>query len=123
MKFTTSSKSIINSINKDTMKAIGSVVDELYTKIVERNPMDTGFSSQNWNGSYNRPDYKVRGDRKAPPSIENKIYGLIPPANTKTIHLTNGVPYIEALEHGWSGQAPSGFVGLSVAEMEVKHGS
>jgi hypothetical protein len=33
-------------------------------------------------------------------------------------YITNNLPYAERLEYGWSGQAPSGMIRLSLAEFE-----
>lgn len=36
-----------------------------------------------------------------------------------TVYINNTLPYIRRLEHGWSGQAPSGMVKVTVAEIEA----
>lgn len=123
IRLRTNVKEIKKGLFKDLSKQIGTFTDELFVKIVERNPYDTGFSSANWNASYNEPDFSVRGSKENVPGIENEIYGLPIKEDTRTIHIANGVKYIEELEQGSSGQAPTGFVALSIAEMDAKYGN
>lgn len=37
-----------------------------------------------------------------------------------TFYLSNNLPYAQRLEYGWSGQAPSGMIRLSVAELQAR---
>lgn len=126
MKFRTSIDKTMQNIERDTHAQIKDVVNDLWRRIVSRNPVDTGFSSGNWNIGY-KADFTVRGDKENPPEIRNPLQNVKRiPNNMTSIHITNGVDYIEVLEHGRVGnkgslQAPNGFVGLSIAEIEAKY--
>lgn len=91
---------------------------ELYRDITLRNPVDTGRSRANWNVAVGAPDTSVTpitvtssGGARAP-----REFPVLPAINAAhdTIHITNNLPYIQALERGHSKQAPSGFVQLAV---------
>lgn len=74
------------------------VADEMFRKIVARNPVDTGYSRSRWQvETYQNTKGFVRGE------------------------ITNDAPYIIYLEMGSSDQAPNGFIQITVAEMEAKY--
>jgi len=114
---------VMGQIEVKAAKETKRISTDLFKKIVTRNPVDTGFSSKNWNATLGKADTSVRGDRDkldipgAPQSDLDQIKDM-----SKTIHLANGVDYIRDLENGSSKQAPGGFVALSVAEV-VSHES
>ena len=123
IKFTTSIKKINESIKRDAHAQIKDIANDLFRRIVTRNPVDTGFSSSNWNIGY-AANFKTRGSKKSPPQIVNKLQNTKKiPSNMKSIHISNGVNYIDYLEQGTATQAPRQFVALSVAEIRAKHGS
>ena len=117
IKFTTSIKKINESIKRDAHAQIKDIANDLFRRIVTRNPVDTGFSSSNWNIGY-AANFKTRGSKKSPPQIVNKLQNTKKiPSNMKSIHIS------EYLEQGTATQAPRQFVALSVAEIRAKHGS
>jgi hypothetical protein len=83
-----------------------------------RTPVDTGRARGNWTATV--------GHRSAGSTDGVDPIGGSTVANAQavangwdgngSIFLTNNLPYIERLEHGHSGQAPSGMVGITVAE-------
>ncbi len=71
----------------------------------------------NWNASYMVPNLtttestdKTRGAEEAQRSETFPVGGII--------YLSNGLPYAERLEFGWSKQAPAGMIRRSVQEFD-----
>lgn len=89
---------------------------ELWNDITRRNPVDTGRSRANWNVAVNTPDTSTRGLMHSKGSVEplHPFPSLPAIRGTDTVHITNNLPYIRALESGHSRQAPNGFVQLAV---------
>jgi hypothetical protein len=85
----------------------------LFRSVVLRSPVDTGRFRANWNVSFGAPDYtttpsidQARGLSEADRALHIPLGGVV--------CLSNGLPYARRLEHGWSRQAPTGMVRLSV---------
>lgn len=95
---------------------------DLFTAVVRRSPVDTGRFKGNWNASYGTPKLTVggRADQTKLGSVganmkaELRIIESLPVGGVT--YLSNGMPYAARLEHGWSGQAPSGMVKLAAEE-------
>lgn len=93
------------------------VAFDLFRRIIKRTPKDTGRAQASWTIALNQPDRTVQpAGKKSYPlpkvsmrSVANKV--------GDTIWISNNLPYIERLEHGYSKQAPSGMVALSVEEV------
>lgn len=92
---------------------------ELFKLIVLKTPVDTGRARASWNISAGVIDTSVM-----PPGEYAKNEALAKAKESalggmaRVIWITNSLPYILALEHGHSSQAPAGMVGLSVEEIE-----
>jgi hypothetical protein len=113
-------------INTNIATVVRAAATELYGKIVQRTPVDTGYCRRNWqvtvdvpaSGTVGSPLEKASGGTAiAPPPPPN-----LPP-DALHVFITNNVEYVEALENGHSRQAPNGFVAISVAELEAEIGS
>jgi len=94
---------------------------DLFFGIVERTPVDTGRARGNWFLTTNSPssavvylDAKEKDSVPYPnPPDVSKITGR------ESVFIVNNLPYIEALEHGHSAQAPTGMVALTMKEIEA----
>ena len=108
----------------DTVRA---VVLELGTRIVQRSPVDTGRFRGNWQIAAGGPDIRTNEP------FDKQALGSAPSATTfdrwkgevnaatigSTFYITNSLPYARKLEYeGWSQQAPSGMVRVTVTEYE-----
>jgi hypothetical protein len=94
-------------------KAIELIAVDLYNRIVDKTPVDTGKAKANWNMSVDSVDTTVTD------STTRKLIGSlggISPNGDSTVWITNHLHYIYELEHGRSGQAPSGMVLVSIPE-------
>lgn len=92
-----------------------SATHRLFRSVVLRSPIDTGRFRANWNVSFGAPDYTTtpstdesRGLTEVGKALRMPVGGVV--------YLSNGLPYGRRLEHGWSRQAPSGMVRLSVVK-------
>ena len=94
---------------------------ELFSRVIEKSPVDTGRFRANWNCSIGSPDLST--SESTDPSGRSAIskatstvvsYTL----NDQSVFLTNNLPYADRLENGWSKQAPNGMVRLSVMEIQ-----
>ena len=122
IKFKTSPKKFTENIQREVGVQVKDMVNDLFVRIVTRNPVDTGYSSGNWNVSYNKGDLSTRGSKENPPSPINKLQNAKGLWNRgKTIHIANGVEYIEVLEDGNDRNPPRKFVALSLAEIDAKY--
>lgn len=74
-------------------QAFRALVLDIFRNIQIRTPVDTGRARGNWQVEFNG-------------SQEATIY--------------NNLPYIERLENGWSQQAPTGMVRITLSEFERK---
>lgn len=119
----------IENINKSFEKHIEQKITRLtqntLNQLVERNPIDTSFSSANWVPSIGSPFITNIDpiDRSVSNAITSRSVqqGIMASINSSyrlasgNIFITNNVPYILDLEfRGTSLQAPNGFVRQSI---------
>lgn len=94
----------------------------LTNRIVKRSPVDTGRFRNNWQASVNTINTATTEsvDRSGSGAI-NKARGTINRLEMgSTFYLSNNLPYAQRLEYGWSKQAPSGMLRISVAELQAR---
>jgi hypothetical protein len=93
---------------------------ELFTLVVSASPVDTGRFRANWHVEFGSPIYsvtKMTGEAIARREV-SKVSSY--PTGSK-VYLTNNLPYAGRLEHGWSAQAPTGMIRVSVAQILAKY--
>jgi hypothetical protein len=99
-------------------KALRETMLRLLTKIIERNPVDTGRSRAGWFPYKDHAGEGVDGggsgaeQGRSEGSYREDLEGA-----NMYIEVTNGVPYIKRLEYGYSTQAPAGMVRVSMREL------
>ncbi len=102
-------------------KVLAAASLELRRKIMRANPVDTGRSRDSWQVTVGSPSDYVPplpwGPEKnwPPPPPESALAAIID--GTKPIFIVSNVPYVEALEFGYSAQAPQGMVRISVLSL------
>jgi hypothetical protein len=106
---------------------IRKIAIDLLTKIVLRTPVDTGRARASWNLSAGEPDESTAPDGVRLSASTAAALALSTRKNVQNakpfselIWITNGLPYILALEYGHSRQAPAGMVEVSIAELEAE---
>jgi hypothetical protein len=90
------------------------------SRIVLKTPVDTGRARGAWQVNINEVGAgslikSKSGDR----TIAAGSARLTKVKSGDMIYITNDLPYIQRLERGYSGQAPSGMVRITVAEMQA----
>lgn len=105
---------------------VAQAVFETYRALVERTPADTGRARASWNlgtqpeGTVPPPgDYpEFRHDLST--AVERAIerVGL----DADTFCIASDLDYMPFLESGWSGQAPAGFIALTLREFAERLG-
>lgn len=96
----------------DYTKVLKRVAFDLFTRIVQKTPVDTGRARASWNLTIGTPDLSVAPEGQYPEmkteiviakfqealvEIEGKMLGK---TLTYPIYITNNLPYILELEHG-----------------------
>lgn len=108
----------------DKVKAAGKagvkkICLEVMTGVILKTPRDTGRAQSNWFPSVGSPATDTTENTVSTaggviarnlPSLD-QAYGNI-------WYLSNNLPYIERLEYGYSRQAPSGMVRLTIDEVK-----
>lgn len=94
---------------------------QLFTRIAERNPIDTGRSRASWGISFSndgdkQPKDFSGGESAADSIIKSKAEQFSYHIEQDRVVIYNNVEYIEHLEDGSSRQAPAGMVAVSLAE-------
>lgn len=91
---------------------------ELMNKLTLKNPVDTGLSRGNWQGDVQTNEEIVSVVRGPSEVVGELLQNLDRLEAYAVVFLFNNIHYITYLEEGHSGQAPDGFVALSILEME-----
>ncbi len=91
---------------------------DLFSRVIFRTPVDEGRARGNWQCTIgNIPDGVLEVDDKNGTVTMSRASAAVAKVRAgDVVYLVNNVPYINRLEHGWSKQAPSGMVGITVAE-------
>jgi Bacteriophage HK97-gp10, putative tail-component len=105
---------------------------QLYSDIVQRTPVDTGYCRRNWQVSADSPAEGVIGEppKKKKGMPKGELEPLYSPEGANTaipiakgvtlIWIVNNVVYAEALENGHSKQAPNGMVRIAIAQLQAE---
>lgn len=109
---------VLGELQKLTARKVQELTLAITANLIEDTPVDTGWAHNNWVPSIGRPHEGLSGSRDAPSTVEQQL-GLAQVVSTYraeqgNVHITNNVPYIEALNGGHSQKAPAGFVELAV---------
>ena len=91
------------------------IVLDIYNRLIDANPVDTGHSQANWRIALDEPDDAIRNGAsgKQPPNLTEFPAG-------RDIFVTNPVDYVQWLNEGTSKQAPAGFIQIALAQVEAK---
>lgn len=105
------------SVRKRTTKEISRIIQNLFTNIVIKTPVDKGIARGNWNLSLGTPDESFsdqRKDQSGSNTIDKGNQNLADFNLGKTVYITNSTVYIRRLEDGHSNQAPNGWVKTAI---------
>ena len=91
---------------------------DLFTKVVQRSPVDTGRFKANWNASYGSQNVTFTSSVDQSRALREAEKALTLPLGGVT-YLANGLPYAYELEKGTgSKQAPRGMVQVTAIEFQ-----
>jgi hypothetical protein len=115
----------IRRINERNKQKLGEVVKEavrdLAGQMIDNSPVKSGQFKNNWKGSIGAMDTDASAEADptgaaAKASIETALENWKP---GETIFVSNSTSYANRIEHGWSGAAPTGVVGVTMAGAEA----
>lgn len=101
----------------DFIKKIGI---ELFSKVINKTPVDTGRLRSNWIPSFNSPNIEKTEFKKSGATVKGEVIGKMQSYNGEnSIYLSNNLPYVNRIEYdSHSNQAPSGMVRISLIEIK-----
>jgi hypothetical protein len=132
LSFSVQCQQFAEKIDVNLSTVVRRATAQLYSDIVQRTPVDTGYCRRNWQPSADPPPTDAIGEY--PKKEKGKHVDVLEPlyspegANTaipiakgvtKT-WIVNNVVYAEALENGHSNQAPYGMVRIAIAQLEAE---
>lgn len=111
---------IVKDRTNDLVRALGF---EALGRIMNKTPVDTGRARANWNVSEGEEDPSTNPEATRKDVVPKKLEGqgrirLLDFWEGDVLYVTNGLPYIQPLEDGHSGQAPKGMARVTVAELK-----
>lgn len=123
----------VKEVSNVTVKTLQDSYEELFSRIVDDTPVDTGRLKGNWQMSLNSELDGETDELDADGSgVKNKAKSILASMtiDTKSVYVSNNVPYAEAIEYGHSQlQAPNGMVRVNmdsfsdiVTQMAQKNG-
>lgn len=118
--FERSIENFIKKAKKNPEIVVRQVTIKLYSAIIMASPVATGRFRMNWQATVDNPATGVLiGDDPSGSRAIGRISQFVA-SSTKwdEFRLTNNLPYAERLEFGWSQQAPSGMVRVTVSRFQ-----
>lgn len=108
----------VEKANGRVTLAIRQIALDMFTRVVLRSPVDTGRFRGNWQVAIGEvPTGTLELDDKDGSATISKITAATLGLEVgMVIYLVNNLPYGPRLEDGWSNQAPSGMVGITLEE-------
>lgn len=109
----------------DVKKKVIEIADYAVDQVIARSPVLSGRFKANWNSSIGVADPHTTlevdpNGARTTKRMKRKIAEYKNFANYPPIYLTEGLPYALRLENGYSKQAPSGIVAVTVAAVNAK---
>ena len=131
MSFTVDLSRLVAKSKGNIDRAIHKVALDVFQGVVKKSPVDTGRFRGNWTvsiGSYSaqaldRTDKRRLGSLPGHESALRADAALTAFKAGAPIYITNSLPYADRLENGWSQQAPTGMVRLTLMEISAKYGT
>jgi hypothetical protein len=119
-KFSVDIRAWVKKARGNTDLVVRKISLDMFRKIVLRSPVDTGRFRGNWQIEIGRmPDGVLALDDKRGVATIGKATAKARDIRAgQTVYIVNNLPYGPRLEHGWSRQAPSGMVKITVQEFQ-----
>lgn len=120
MTFALDLSEIEKAISGDIAEFMQKTVFEIYRGVTLKSPVDTGRFKGNWNVQIGAPNYTVNDSATSTPygaPVSGDVASVLFTIDgTKPVYITNGLPYAARLETGYSKQAPTGMVDVTLTE-------
>lgn len=134
MSFSLDIKNFVEKCGKNADLVVKKTVVDMFSSIVEKSPVGNpelwasiappgyagGHFRANWQLNINAiPINEVDGiDKSGTRTISKAVSNIPAKAAGNVYYIVNNLPYAQRLEDGWSTQAPSGMVGLTILEFQ-----
>ena len=94
---------------------------EALRRVIMKSPVDTGRFRGNWMVAIGvKPDGTIETtDQSGNATLSEGARPISELRDFDVVYIVNNLPYAERLENGWSQQAPSGMVAVTVAELDA----
>jgi hypothetical protein len=112
---------LIAQLAQEVGKHRSEVTIAIHDRLLDANPVDTGWSRANWIASVGEPDLTPKASKGDPATtrIGEGIAEIMQHTDpTEDQHISNQVPYIGVLDDGHSPQAEAGWVERAADEGE-----
>jgi hypothetical protein len=107
----------VKKANGNTTLVLRKVALDMFGRVIQRSPVDTGRFRGNWQCAIG---HDPAGTSENTSNPMGQIAGVVGSAKgNDAIHLVNNLPYGPRLERGWSKQAPSGMIGVTITEFQA----
>lgn len=118
--FEQSIQNFIKKAKKNPELVVRGVTIKLYSAIILASPVDTGRFRMNWQATVEQPATGILiGDDPSGSRAINRVTQFVQSSQVwDEFRLTNNLPYAERLEFGYSQQAPSGMVRITVSRFQ-----
>lgn len=116
------SADISDFTERETIRYILTLRNQLISDAPIGTPVDTGWASNNWWYSDSGPATGFASDVNAAKQRQDTDTQSIAnfKLNGQTVHITNNVPYIGRLNNGYSNKTPAGFVDRAILTAGIK---
>lgn len=120
-KFSVAVKLFVDKAKRECEARPRKIIDEVYTRIIRRSPVDKGLFMGNWQASIGAPATGVlaRFDKRGNSTVSAMRSVIRSVEMGRVTYLINNLPYARRLEYGWSKQAPDGMVRRTLAEYDI----
>lgn len=105
-----------SKIGESVTRRAERVTQRLVDAFIADSPVDTGSFRASWNVSEGYPEFKVVNGGSTEAPLGPPFFVVKAKSHFPVFFITNGQPYGQMLEHGWSHtQAPYGIVRVNIA--------
>lgn len=113
-------ETIALEIEGNALLVVKQVLIDFYNNVSTRTPEDTARARASWQFSEGQDNTTPQPEgmyKEKIPELMAQTVAKIQAAQPTVWYISNHLEYIEALEAGWSDQAPAGMFGLALQEM------
>jgi len=93
------------------------ITQQLVNGFIRDSPRWSGAFQASWNVSEGTPIFISVGRGRKPDTFAAPVIVVKAKTNFPVFFITNGQPYAQKLEYGWSDQAPMGIVRVNIASL------